>query len=585
MTSVPLPSHLNGTTAKRESALQKYTYSGDSCETRLPRYHATSTKMNVFQSISSFLRKNKKVPERAEPLQAKRPAERKGSSVAESDDADNSDKRVEEESYEGSELSDDNKDDIAFVRSTFRQSVKRAIGWRKSQRKAVNKRKKENIHNSKLLTGGTKDEDEFYDDTELDVVVITEADGIPDDPQIKRLPVPSSSKGSKIPKRRNSTKRPAVSLKSSGFFSQSVARPRKRPDSISLRPDPWAHAETTFTRSRHTAKSTRTCSLSMNQNRPPPVQRNHTRHPTWDGGQTRNRNTTSRSSTRSLSAVRGRNMNLSRSSLAGSQIPRYLGSTSSVSSPGTTSPDYMFPGHNMNLADLDFSDSDTENCRVPPWRNNEILHAYSRSTAETRPSSRATSSSWSSNRTRSSSTTGSRYQSRNSSWSGRQCQNSKSTSNIRSTLTPSRTDMTGSQSRIPRYLGSTTSMSSISPMSTEYHVPGLHFNYADLDFSDSDGSEKTRCDSTSKRSEGGKTVTARTNKASELREVAIKKKLESTPGQSTTVPAAPAPTARRKPRASFRTKKGISRRPVHKKDIKPAENKASQLRAKKNKRN
>ena len=39
----------------------------------------------------------------------------------------------------------------------------------------------------------------------------------------------------------------------------------------------------------------------------------------------------------------------------------------------------------------------------------------------------------------------------------------------------------------------------------------------------------------SKRSEGGKTVTARTNKASELREVAIKKKLESTPAQSTTV--------------------------------------------------
>ena len=64
---------------------------------------------------------------------------------------------------------------------------------------------------------------QFYDDTELDVVVITEADGIPDDPQIKRPPAPSSSKGSKIPKRRNSTKRPAVSLKSSGFFSQSVA--------------------------------------------------------------------------------------------------------------------------------------------------------------------------------------------------------------------------------------------------------------------------------------------------------------------------------------------------------------------------
>ena len=42
----------------------------------------------------------------------------------------------------------------------------------------------------------------------------------------------------------------------------------------------------------------------------------------------------------------------------------------------------------------------------------------------------------------------------------------------------------------------------------------------------------------------------------------------------------PPPAARRK-RASFRTKKGISRRPLHKKEIKPAENKASQLRAKK----
>ena len=46
---------------------------------------------------------------------------------------------------------------LPLFRSTFRQSVKRAMGWRKSQRKAVNKRKKENIQNSKLLTGGTKD--------------------------------------------------------------------------------------------------------------------------------------------------------------------------------------------------------------------------------------------------------------------------------------------------------------------------------------------------------------------------------------------------------------------------------------------
>ena len=147
--------------------------------------------------------------------------------------------------------------ELFFCRSTFRQSVKRAMGWRKSQRKAVNKRKKENIQNSKLLTGGTRDtgDDEvgsrvllynvlyisslctlynvycclyimlttspqFYDDTELDVVVVTDTDGIPEDPRIKP---PSSSKHSKIPRRRNSTKRPAVSLKSSGFFSQSVA--------------------------------------------------------------------------------------------------------------------------------------------------------------------------------------------------------------------------------------------------------------------------------------------------------------------------------------------------------------------------
>ena len=30
--------------------------------------------------------------------------------------------------------------------------MKRAIGWKKSQRKAVNKRKKENIQNSKLFS-------------------------------------------------------------------------------------------------------------------------------------------------------------------------------------------------------------------------------------------------------------------------------------------------------------------------------------------------------------------------------------------------------------------------------------------------
>ena len=41
----------------------------------------------------------------------------------------------------------------------------------------------------------------------------------------------------------------------------------------------------------------------------------------------------------------------------------------------------------------------------------------------------------------------------------------------------------------------------------------------------------------------------------------------------------PAPAARRKHRASFRTKKGISRKPLHKKEIHPAENKASRLRA------
>ena len=82
--------------AKRESVQQKYSYQDtvDSCERRLPRYHApTTNKMNVFQSISSFLRKNKKVPERAEPIQPTR-VERseRSSSLAESDVTDGSDK-------------------------------------------------------------------------------------------------------------------------------------------------------------------------------------------------------------------------------------------------------------------------------------------------------------------------------------------------------------------------------------------------------------------------------------------------------------------------------------------------------------
>ncbi|KAL5260107.1 hypothetical protein ACHWQZ_G010285 [Mnemiopsis leidyi] len=223
MTSVPLPSCQNGNTAKREKSASKY-FTEDCSRTRLPRYNVPgSSKMNVFQSISSFLRKNKKVPDRTE--QARKSVEKDRVSLAES--TCNDDKKVEEDWAETSEVSDDNRDDIAFVRSTFRQSVKRAMGWRKSQRKAVNKRKKENIQNSKLLTGGTKDtgDDEFYDDTELDVVVVTDTDGMPDDPRAKPSSS-SSSKHSKIPRRRNSTKRPAVSLKSAGFFSQSVASKR-----------------------------------------------------------------------------------------------------------------------------------------------------------------------------------------------------------------------------------------------------------------------------------------------------------------------------------------------------------------------
>ena len=66
-------------------------------------------------------------------------------------------------------------------RSAFRQSVKRAIGWRKSQKKAINKRKKENLQNSKLLTGreaSEKEEDddgEYYVDDELGETLKTHA--------------------------------------------------------------------------------------------------------------------------------------------------------------------------------------------------------------------------------------------------------------------------------------------------------------------------------------------------------------------------------------------------------------------------
>ncbi|KAL5260111.1 hypothetical protein ACHWQZ_G010285 [Mnemiopsis leidyi] len=571
MTSVPLPSCQNGNTAKREKSASKY-FTEDCSRTRLPRYNVPgSSKMNVFQSISSFLRKNKKVPDRTE--QARKSVEKDRVSLAES--TCNDDKKVEEDWAETSEVSDDNRDDIAFVRSTFRQSVKRAMGWRKSQRKAVNKRKKENIQNSKLLTGGTKDtgDDEFYDDTELDVVVVTDTDGMPDDPRAKPSSS-SSSKHSKIPRRRNSTKRPAVSLKSAGFFSQSVA---KRPEKIRSKPArqdtarvnhapsrlnhaparvnhaparvEYTPARVDFAPAAHNQRNSRYRSrtVTSNESTVSQVDNARARLSTWSAER---------------SGVMSRDLNQSR-------IPRFLGST--CSSPGT--PDSLL---------LNYSDTEDS----VPWRNIEIVHTRT----ESQPASRTTSVSSSltgGGRTRSattggrvrSSTTGSRCPSSLSSSWGRNTspRNSKSTSNISSAVSNARPQLTRSQSRIPRYLGSSSSISSLSPMSADYRHLELDFDFADLD-SDSDSSERTRCASTSKRSEGGKTVTARTNKASELREVAIKKKLENSPAQSAMIPV-PAP-ARRKARTSFRTKKGISRKPVQKKEIKPAQNKASQLRAK-----
>lgn len=120
---------------------------------------------------------------------------------------------VEEECVVEADSVEDVKEEPVFARSAFRQSVKRAIGWRKSQRKAINKRKKENLQNSKLLTGRDSEEDdgEFYDDDELDAVVV-EVPG-------KEGKMPEKSR---IPKRRQSMKRPAVSIKSAGFLSQTV---------------------------------------------------------------------------------------------------------------------------------------------------------------------------------------------------------------------------------------------------------------------------------------------------------------------------------------------------------------------------
>ena len=48
--------------------------------------------------------------------------------------------------------------------------MKRAIGWKKSQRKAVNKRKKENIQNSKLFA---KWEPENEDTEQSEVLIIS----------------------------------------------------------------------------------------------------------------------------------------------------------------------------------------------------------------------------------------------------------------------------------------------------------------------------------------------------------------------------------------------------------------------------
>ena len=178
-----------------------------------------------------------------------------------------------------------------------------------------------------------------------------------------------------------------------------------------------------------------------------------------------------------------------------SRIPRYLGST--CSSPGT--PDSLL---------LNYSDSED----MPPWCNVEVVHARTGS----QPASRTTSGfSCRGGRTRSattggyaqsstnggrvrSSTTGSRCPSSlSSSWSRNTGpRNSKSTSNISAAVSPARPQLTRSQSRIPRYLGSSSSISSLSPMSADYRLPGLDADFADLDFSDSDSSERTRCAST-----------------------------------------------------------------------------------------
>lgn len=170
-----------------------------------------------------------------------------------------------------------------------------------------------------------------------------------------------------------------------------------------------------------------------------------------------------------------------------SRIPRFLGST--CSSPGT--PDSLL---------LNYSDTEDS----VPWRNIEIVH----SRTESQPASRTTSVSSSltgGGRTRSattggrvrSSTTGSRCPSSLSSSWGRNTspRNSKSTSNISSAVSNARPQLTRSQSRIPRYLGSSSSISSLSPMSADYRHLELDFDFADLD-SDSDSSERTRCAST-----------------------------------------------------------------------------------------
>ena len=177
-----------------------------------------------------------------------------------------------------------------------------------------------------------------------------------------------------------------------------------------------------------------------------------------------------------------------------SRIPRYLGST--CSSPGT--PDSLL---------LNFSDSED----MLPCCNVEVIHART----ESQPASRTTSgSSCRGGRARSATTggytsstnggrvrsltTGSRCPSSlSSSWSRNTGpRNSKSTSNISAAVSPTRPQLTRSQSRIPRYLGSSSSISSLSPMSADYRLPGLDADFSDLAFSDSDSSERTRCAST-----------------------------------------------------------------------------------------